>query len=54
MQWMLFFLYNIPSLVTDELNVGLLKPFSEKEIVDVIWAMEPDKALGMDGLSIHL
>ena len=40
------FLSNIPSLVTVELNVGLVKPFSEKEIVDVIWEMELVNPLG--------
>ena len=47
------FLSNIPSLVSHEDNVGLVKPFTEKEVVDVIWAMEPDKAPGTDGFSIH-
>ena len=47
------FLSNIPSLVGAEVNAGLVKPFSEKEIVDVIWAMEQDKDLGPDGFSIH-
>ena len=30
-----------------------MKSFSKKEAVEVIWAMEPDKALGLDGFSIH-
>ena len=30
-----------------------MRPFSEKEILDVIWAMEPDKAPGPDGFSFH-
>ena len=47
------FLSNIPLLVSHEDNVGLLKTFTEKEIVDVIWAMELDKAPGTDGFSIH-
>ena len=47
------FLSNIPSLVTQDDNVGLVKSFSEKEVVDVIWAMEPDKAPGPNGFSIH-
>ena len=47
------FLSNIPSLVSVEVNAGLVKPFTEKEIMDVIWAMEPDKAPGPDGFSIH-
>ena len=47
------FLSNIPSLVSAELNVGLVKPFSENEIVDVIQTMESDKAPRMDGFSFH-
>ena len=47
------FLSNIPSLVSEDDNGGLVKPFSEKEVVDIIWAMEPDKAPGPDGFSIH-
>eukprot|EP00253_Pinus_taeda_P010704 PITA_10704 len=47
------FLSNIPSLVTTDLNDGLLKPFIEKEIVEVIWSMEPDKAPRPDGFTIH-
>ena len=30
-----------------------MKPFIEKEILDVIWEMELDKAPGMDGFSFH-
>ena len=47
------FLYNIPSLGSHDDNVGLVKSFFEKEVVDVIWAMEVDKAPGPDGFSIH-
>ena len=47
------FLSNIPSLVSQEDNAGLVKIFSEKEVVDVIWAMEPDKAPGPGEFSIH-
>ena len=47
------FLSNIPSLVSQEDNAGLVKIFSEKEVVDVIWAKEPDKASRPDGFSIH-
>ena len=47
------FLSNIPSLVSQEDNAGLVKIFSQKEVVDVIWAMEPDKALRPDGFTIH-
>ena len=47
------FMENVPSLVSSEDNDELMKPFSEKEIIDVIWAMEPDKAPGTDGFSFH-
>ena len=46
-------LFYIPSLVNSEINVGLGRPFSEKEVVDFIWAMELDKAPRPDGFSIH-
>ena len=44
---------NIPFLVSEEENVELMKPFLEQEIIDVIWAMEPDKASGPDDFSFH-
>ena len=47
------FLDNIPALVNPEDNQALFKPFSEQEILDVIWAMELDKAPGLDGFSFH-
>ena len=47
------FLFNIPKLVGHEDNVDLVKPFSDQEVVDVIWSMEPDIAPGMDEFSIH-
>ena len=47
------FLANIPSLVSQEENNELMKPFMEEEIIDIIWSMEPDKALGLDGFSFH-
>ena len=47
------FLCNIPCLVSEEENVELMKPFSKQEIIDVIWAMEPDKSPGPDGFSFH-
>ena len=38
----------------DEENEQLMKPFfSEKEIIDVIWSMGPDKAPGPDGFFFH-
>ena len=30
-----------------------MKPFSEQESVEFIWAMESDKTPGPDGFSIH-
>ena len=47
------FLGNVPSLVSTEDNQVLMKPFFEHEILDVFWAMGPDKALGSDGFSFH-
>ena len=47
------FLAIIPSLISPECNVGLMKPFSKIEILDIIWAMEPDKDPGTDGFSIR-
>ena len=47
------FLNNVPSLFSIEDNFDLMNPFSEMEIVEVIWAMESDKAPGPDGFSIH-
>ena len=47
------FLDKIASLVNRGDNQTLLKPFSKQYILDVIWAMEPNKALGSDGFSIH-
>ena len=47
------FLANIPCLVREEENDELVKPFSEEEIIDVIWSMELDKAPGLDRFSFH-
>jgi hypothetical protein len=47
------FLSHIPSLVSKEDNASLMKPFTEEEINNVIWSMEPDKAPGPDGFSIN-
>ena len=47
------FLNHVPSLVSNEDNYDLMKHFSEREIVDVIWAMESDKAPGLDSFSNH-
>ena len=46
------FLDNIPFLVNLEDDNNLMKPFSKKEIVEVIWAMESDKAPSSNGFSI--
>eukprot|EP00253_Pinus_taeda_P034008 PITA_34008 len=47
------FLSQIPSLVNEENNLNLMKPFTEEEISNVIWDMELDKAAGPDGFSAH-
>eukprot|EP00253_Pinus_taeda_P013620 PITA_13620 len=47
------FLTNIPQLVSAEDNNILLRPAIEAEIADIVWSMEPDKAPGPDGFSIH-
>ena len=39
-------------MVSAETNAGLIKPFSEQDVVEVIWGMEPDKAPGPDGFAI--
>eukprot|EP00253_Pinus_taeda_P025043 PITA_25043 len=47
------FLTNIPQLVSSDDNDTLLSPVSEEEISNIVWPMEPDKAPGPDGFSIH-
>jgi hypothetical protein len=47
------YLSHIPSLVSRDDNADLMKLFTEEEICNVIWSMEPDKAPGPDGFSIH-
>ena len=47
------FLSNVPNFVNAEDNGELMKPFSEAEIIDVIWSMAPDKSPRLDGFSIH-
>ena len=47
------FMDKIPALVNPQDNQALLKPFFEQEILDVIWAMEPNKAPVPDGFSFH-
>ena len=46
-------LSNIPSLVSAKVNGYLLKPFLEKEIIEVIWSMKLGNAPGPDEFSIH-
>ena len=48
-----YFLSNIPSIVSPEGNVGLMKPFTKNEILEVIWEMGSNKAPGPDGFSFH-
>ena len=47
------FLSNIPSLVSVEDNDSLMSPVTEEEITSIVWSMEPDKAPGPDGFSVH-
>eukprot|EP00253_Pinus_taeda_P036438 PITA_36438 len=47
------FLTNIPKLVSIEDNENLMSPVTEEEISNIVWSMEPDKAPGPDGFSIH-
>eukprot|EP00253_Pinus_taeda_P018086 PITA_18086 len=47
------FLSVIPSLVSEEDNVSLMSPATEEEITNIVWSMDPDKAPGPDGFSIH-
>jgi len=47
------FLSNIPLLVRPEDNSDLNRPFTEEEVIKVIWSMDSDKAPGPDGFTIH-
>ena len=47
------FLSNIPSLVSEAKNSELMNPFTEQELIDVIWSMESDKAPGPNGFPFH-
>eukprot|EP00253_Pinus_taeda_P002669 PITA_02669 len=47
------FLSVIPSLVSEEDNASLTSPVTEEEITNIVWSMDPDKAPGPDGFSIH-
>ena len=42
---------NIPSLISKKTNGELMEPFTEEEIIHVIWSMEPDKAPRPDWFS---
>ena len=47
------FLTHVPRLVNEEDNSRLLKPFTQDKISNVTWKVEPDKAPGSEGFSIH-
>eukprot|EP00253_Pinus_taeda_P029442 PITA_29442 len=47
------FLTNIPKLVSIEDNENLMSLVTEEEISNIVWSMEPNKAPGPDGFSIH-
>ncbi|XP_060972642.1 uncharacterized protein LOC133038492 [Cannabis sativa] len=44
-------LHAIPTTVTAEMNYSLLRPFSDKEVLDALHSMSPDKSPGSDGMS---
>eukprot|EP00253_Pinus_taeda_P034761 PITA_34761 len=46
-------LSNIPHLVSPEDNSILISPITEEEVSKVIWSMDPEKAPGHDGFTIH-
>jgi hypothetical protein len=46
-------LQGIPRLVRDEENKELGKEINEDGVIDVIGSLDLDKALGLDGFSIH-
>ena len=46
-------LENIPKMILPSENKNLLKPFIEVEITFIIWGMELNKALALDGFSFH-
>lgn len=47
------FLSNIPHLISPEENDALTREVTEEEIIKILWSMESDKALGLDGFTIH-
>eukprot|EP00253_Pinus_taeda_P028676 PITA_28676 len=47
------FLANIPKLISTEDNENLMSSVTEEEVSNIVWSMEPDKARGPDGFSIH-
>ncbi|KAM6583541.1 hypothetical protein CsatB_010543 [Cannabis sativa] len=42
---------SVPTTVTDDMNQILLQPFTDKEVVDALHSMSPDKSPGSDGMS---
>ena len=46
-------LENTPKMILPSQNKNLLKPVTEVESTSVIWGMELDKALQLDGFSFH-
>ena len=46
-------LENIPRLVMEEDNRAMEAPFTELEVSNCLWSMDPDKAPGLDGFSAH-
>eukprot|EP00253_Pinus_taeda_P023946 PITA_23946 len=44
---------NIPNLISPKENAELCRPATEEEIIKVVWSMDPDKAPGPDGFTVH-
>ena len=47
------YLQHVPMLLVKEDNDILRKKIVEEEVVQAIWDLDPDKALGPDGFSFH-
>lgn len=47
------FLTTIPNLFSVEDNDSLMSPVTEEEITNIVWSMEPNKAPGPNGFSVH-